>query len=149
MKIACAFDQRSPAAAVRLRDADRARTRPSTSASQRPIPSTTPTWHGGPLGRSRGRRGPRVIVCGSGAGVAIARLQVPRHPSLRRPRHYTAHQAVEHDDGNVLCMAAASSVPLIAAEVLAAFCGVRSPARSATSADRKIADIEREFAPGA
>ena len=90
-----------------------------------------------------------VIVCGSGAGVAIAACKFPGIRAFVGHDTYTAHQAVEHDDGNVLCMGGRVIGPLIAAEVLAAFC-----AASFTGEERhvrrlsKIADIEREFAPG-
>ena len=64
-----------------------------------------------------------VIVCGSGAGVAIAACKFPGIRAFVGHDTYTAHQAVEHDDGNVLCMRGRLMGPLIAAEVLAAFCG--------------------------
>jgi ribose 5-phosphate isomerase B len=62
-----------------------------------------------------------VIVCGSGAGVAIAASKFPGIRAFVGHDTYTAHQAVEHDDGNVLCMGGRVIGPLIAAEVLAAF----------------------------
>jgi ribose 5-phosphate isomerase B len=90
-----------------------------------------------------------VIVCGSGAGVAIAACKFPGIRAFVGHDTYTAHQAVEHDDGNVLCMGGRVIGPLIAAEVLAAFC-----ASTFSGEERhvrrlgKIAEIEREFAPG-
>jgi ribose 5-phosphate isomerase B len=90
-----------------------------------------------------------VIVCGSGAGVAIAACKFPGIRAFVGHDTYTAHQAVEHDDGNVLCMGGRVIGPLIAAEVLAAF------SRATFSGEErhvrrvgKIAAIEREFAPG-
>ena len=90
-----------------------------------------------------------VIVCGSGAGVAIAACKFPGIRAFVGHDTYTAHQAVEHDDGNVLCMGGRVIGPLIAAEVLAAF------SRASFSGEErhvrrvgKIAAIEREFAPG-
>ena len=91
-----------------------------------------------------------VIVCGSGAGVAVAACKFPGIRAFVGHDTYTAHQAVEHDDGNVLCMGGRVIGPLIAAEVLAAFCGA-----SFSGEERhvrrlgKIADIEREFGSGA
>ncbi len=91
-----------------------------------------------------------VIVCGSGAGVAIAACKFPGIRAFVGHDTYTAHQAVEHDDGNVLCLGGRVIGPLIAAEVLAAFCGaVFSGEERHVRRLSKIADIEREFAPGA
>ena len=52
----------------------------------------------------RAERG--VVVCGSGAGVAVAAAKVPGIRAATVHDTYTAHQAVEHDDVNVLCMGA-------------------------------------------
>jgi ribose 5-phosphate isomerase B len=91
-----------------------------------------------------------VIVCGSGAGVAVAACKFPGIRAFVGHDTYTAHQAVEHDDGNVLCMGGRVIGPLIAAEVLAAFCGASfSGEERHVRRLAKIAGIEREFAPGA
>ena len=88
-----------------------------------------------------------VIVCGSGAGVAVAACKIPGIRAAVAHETYTAHQAVEHDDGNVLCLGGRVIGPLIAAEVLAAFAGA-----SFSGEERhvrrlgKIAAIESEFA---
>ena len=88
-----------------------------------------------------------VIVCGSGAGVAIAACKFPGIRAFVGHDTYTAHQAVEHDDGNVLCMGGRVIGPLIAAEVLAAFLGAQLLGRGAPRPPAgKIAEIEREFA---
>ena len=90
-----------------------------------------------------------VIVCGSGAGVAIAASKFPGVRAFVAHDTYTAHQAVEHDDGNVLCLGGRVIGPLIAAEVLVAFAAARF-----TGEERhvrrlaKIAAIEAEFAGG-
>ena len=90
-----------------------------------------------------------VIVCGSGAGVAVAACKFPGIRAFVGHDTYTAHQAVEHDDGNVLCLGGRVIGPALAAEVLAAFA-----AASFSGEERhvrrlgKIAEIEREFAGG-
>ena len=90
-----------------------------------------------------------VIVCGSGAGVAVAACKFPGIRAFVGHDTYTAHQAVEHDDGNVLCMGGRVIGPLIAAEVLAAFLGARfSGEERHVRRLRKIAAIEQEFAGG-
>src|SRR5678816_2319480 len=47
-----------------------------------------------------------IIVCGSGAGVSIAANKFPGIRAAVCHDTYTAHQAVEHDDMNVLCLGA-------------------------------------------
>jgi ribose 5-phosphate isomerase B len=90
-----------------------------------------------------------VIVCGSGAGVAVAACKFPGIRAFVGHDTYTAHQAVEHDDGNVLCMGGRVIGPLIAAEVLAAFLGAHfSGEERHVRRLGKIAEIEQEFAPG-
>ena len=90
-----------------------------------------------------------VIVCGSGAGVAVAACKFPGIRAFVGHETYTGHQAVEHDDCNVLCMGGRVIGPLIAEEVLTAFLGA-----SYSGEERhvrrlgKIAEIEREFAGG-
>ena len=90
-----------------------------------------------------------VIVCGSGAGVAVAACKFPGIRAFVAHDTYTAHQAVEHDDGNVLCLGGRVIGPALAAEVLAAFA-----AASFSGEERhvrrlgKIAEIEREFSGG-
>jgi ribose 5-phosphate isomerase B len=87
-----------------------------------------------------------VVVCGSGAGVAVAACKFPGIRAAVAHETYTAHQAVEHDDVNVVCMGARVIGPLIAAEVLEAFVGAHF-----TGEERhvrrvgKIAAIEEEF----
>ena len=91
-----------------------------------------------------------VIVCGSGAGVAIAASKFPGIRAFVGHDTYTGHQAVEHDDANVLCMGGRVIGPLIAAEVLAAFLGARySGEERHVRRLAKIAAIEREFSRSA
>jgi ribose 5-phosphate isomerase B len=47
-----------------------------------------------------------VIVCGSGAGVAVAACKFPGVRATVCHDCYTARQAVEHDDVNVICLGA-------------------------------------------
>jgi ribose 5-phosphate isomerase B len=62
-----------------------------------------------------------VVVCGSGAGVAVAACKFPGIRAATAHDTYTAHQAVEHDDVNVLCLGARVIGPALAAEIVAAF----------------------------
>ena len=88
-----------------------------------------------------------VVVCGSGAGVAVAACKVPGIRAACAHDTYTAHQCVEHDEVNVLCLGARVVGPALAADVIRAFAGA-----SFTGEDRhvrrlgKITAIEQEFA---
>ena len=62
-----------------------------------------------------------VLVCGSGAGVGIAASKLPGVRAQTIHDGYTAHQAVEHDGANVLCLGARVIGPRLAAEIVAAF----------------------------
>jgi ribose 5-phosphate isomerase B len=70
-----------------------------------------------------------IIVCGSGAGVSIAANKFPGIRAAVCHDTYTAHQAVEHDDMNVLCLGArviggALAIDLACAFVAARYAGV-------------------------
>jgi ribose 5-phosphate isomerase B len=66
-----------------------------------------------------------ILVCGSGAGVAVAASKLPGIRASVCHDHYTAAQCVQHDDCNVLCLGARVIGPAIAAELTNAFCGAR------------------------
>ena len=62
-----------------------------------------------------------IIVCGSGAGVSIAANKLPGIRAAVCHDTYTAHQAVEHDDMNVLCLGARVIGPAMALELATVF----------------------------
>lgn len=62
-----------------------------------------------------------IIVCGSGAGVSIAANKFPGIRAAVAHDVYTAHQAVEHDDMNVLCIGSRVIGQATAREVVDAF----------------------------
>lgn len=51
-----------------------------------------------------GRAGRGIVICGSGAGACVAANKVRGIRAAVAHDTYTAHQAVEHDDVNVLCL---------------------------------------------
>ncbi len=67
----------------------------------------------------RAERG--VLVCGSGAGVAVAATKVPGIRAATIHDTYTAHQAVEHDDVNVLCLGSRVVGPALARMLVETF----------------------------
>lgn len=75
------------------------------------------------LNDNRADRG--IIVCGSGAGVSIAANKFPGIRAAACHDTYTAHQAVEHDAMNVLCLGARVIGGALAQEIATAFLGAR------------------------
>ena len=76
-----------------------------------------------------------VLVCGSGAGVSVAATKLPGVRAATVHDGYTAHQGVEHDDLNVLCLGARVIGPELARRARARVRGrAASAARSATFA---------------
>src|SRR5919106_4751292 len=66
-----------------------------------------------------------IIVCGSGAGVSIAANKFPGIRAAVCHDSYTAHQAVEHDDMNILCLGARVIGPALALDLVNAFLGAK------------------------
>jgi ribose 5-phosphate isomerase B len=64
-----------------------------------------------------------VVVCGSGAGVAVAACKLPGIRAAVGHDTYTAAQCVEHDDCNILALGARVVGPALAAACLRAFVG--------------------------
>ena len=77
----------------------------------------------GALTRRESDRG--IIVCGSGAGVSIAANKFPGIRAATCHDTYSAHQGVEHDDMNVLCIGARVIGPALTQEIVDAFIGAR------------------------
>src|SRR5689334_9855469 len=71
----------------------------------------------------RAERG--VLICGSGVGASIAANKVPGIRAGLAHDTYSAHQGVEHDDMNVLCLGARVIGPATAIELVHAFLGAR------------------------
>ncbi len=85
-----------------------------------------------------------VIVCGSGAGVSIAASKIHGVHAATVHDTYTAHQGVEHDNMNVLCLGGRVVGSELAAEIVGAFL------RASFSGEErhvrrlaKVAEIER------
>ena len=71
----------------------------------------------------RAERG--VLVCGSGVGASIAACKIAGIRAAICHDTYSAHQGVEHDDMNVLCIGSGVVGADLAAELLHAFLGAR------------------------
>ena len=64
-----------------------------------------------------------VLVCGSGVGASVAANKVVGVRAAVCHDTYSAHQGVEHDDMNVLCIGARIVGEALAGELVAAFLG--------------------------
>ena len=62
-----------------------------------------------------------ILVCGSGVGACIAANKVPGVRACLCHDTYSAHQGVEHDDMNILCLGARVVGPELAGELVEVF----------------------------
>jgi ribose 5-phosphate isomerase B len=62
-----------------------------------------------------------VLVCGSGVGASIAACKLAGIRAAICHDVYSAHQGVEHDDMNVLCLGSEVVGPELAADLVRAF----------------------------
>jgi ribose 5-phosphate isomerase B len=90
-----------------------------------------------------------LLVCGSGVGASIAANKLPGVRAAICHDIYSAHQGVEHDDMNVLCLGSEVVGPELAAELARAFLGARFDGgeRYVRRLD-KIEEMERETTYG-
>jgi ribose 5-phosphate isomerase B len=79
-----------------------------------------------------------VIVCGSGAGAAIAACKIAGIRAAICHDLYSAHQAVEHDDMNVLCLGSEIVGASVARELVEVFVAARFD-----GGDRYVARLEK------
>ena len=66
-----------------------------------------------------------MLICGSGVGVAVAANKVSGIRAGMCHDTYSAHQGVEDDDMNVLCMAARVVGPELMLDLVRAFMAAR------------------------
>ncbi|MFP4164470.1 MAG: RpiB/LacA/LacB family sugar-phosphate isomerase [Chitinispirillaceae bacterium] len=64
-----------------------------------------------------------VAVCGSGVGACVAANKVKGARAALVGDVYTAHQGVEHDDMNIICIGARVSGEALVMELVRAFLG--------------------------
>jgi ribose 5-phosphate isomerase B len=62
-----------------------------------------------------------VLVCGSGVGASVAACKIPGIRAAICHDSYSAHQGVEHDDMNVLCLGSEVVGPSLAGELVRSF----------------------------
>jgi ribose 5-phosphate isomerase B len=78
---------------------------------------------GGSIRRGEAERG--VLVCGSGVGASVAASKIAGIRAAICHDAYSAHQGVEHDDMNVLCLGSEIVGGELAGELVRTFLGAR------------------------
>jgi ribose 5-phosphate isomerase B len=66
-----------------------------------------------------------VLVCGSGVGAAVAACKLAGIRAAICHDVYSAHQGVEHDDMNVLCLGSEVVGPSLTQDLIGTFLGAR------------------------
>jgi ribose 5-phosphate isomerase B len=90
-----------------------------------------------------------VFVCGSGVGASVAANKLPGIRAAICHDIYSAHQGVEHDDMNVLCLGSEVIGPELAADLTRAFLDARfNGAERYVRRLEKIEEMERETTYG-
>ena len=88
-----------------------------------------------------------LLVCGSGVGAAIAANKVAGIRAAICHDAYSAHQGVEHDDMNVLCLGSEVVGPELARELVRVFFGAEFVAEERyVRRLRKVQEMERAHA---
>ena len=72
-----------------------------------------------------GRAARGVMLCGSGVGASVAANKVPGIRAANCEDYYSAHQGVEHDDMNVLCIGGRIIGSELAFEIIDSFLRAR------------------------
>jgi ribose 5-phosphate isomerase B len=90
-----------------------------------------------------------ILVCGSGVGASIAACKLAGVRAAICHDVYSAHQGVEHDDMNVLCLGSEVVGAELAADLVRAFLAARfDGGERYVRRLRKIAQMEGEMHSG-
>jgi len=90
-----------------------------------------------------------VIICGSGVGACVAANKVPGIRACPCHDTYSAHQGVEHDNMNILCLGARVIGVELATELVTTFLKARfSGGERHCRRLEKVLDIERQALQG-
>jgi ribose 5-phosphate isomerase B len=97
----------------------------------------------------RGAAERAVLVCGSGVGAAVAACKLTGIRASVCHDTYSAHQGVEHDDMNVLCLGSEVVGPSLARELVDAFLNATfSRGERYVARLLKVAEMERTMKSG-
>src|SRR6059036_2773608 len=90
-----------------------------------------------------------ILVCGSGVGASVAASKLAGIRAAICHDTYSAHQGVEHDDMNVLCLGSEVVGAELAAELMRAFLAARfDGGERYVKRLEKIEEMERETTYG-
>ena len=85
-----------------------------------------------------------IVVCGSGVGVSVAANKIPGIRAAICHDTYSAHQGVQHDDMNVLCIGGRIIGSELAFEIIEAFLKAKyEPQERHARRLEKVLEIER------
>ena len=88
-----------------------------------------------------------ILVCGSGVGASVAACKLPGIRAAICHDVYSAHQGVEHDDMNILCLGSEVIGPSLAADLIRAFLGAEfNGGERYVKRLKMIEDLERNAA---
>ena len=128
MRVAVAFDHRGVKLRERvLEEVVRAGHEPVDLGTDTPQPRIDypdkAREVGDAIGSGEAERG--ILVCGSGVGASVAATKVTGIRAAVCHDTYSAHQGVEHDDMNVLCLGSEVIGAELAGELVRAFLGAK------------------------
>ena len=87
-----------------------------------------------------------ILLCGSGVGACVAANKIRGARACLCHDTYSAHQGVEHDDMNILCLGARVIGPALADELVRSFLGALfSGAARHKRRLQKIGALEKTF----
>jgi ribose 5-phosphate isomerase B len=90
-----------------------------------------------------------VLVCGSGVGASVAACKLTGIRAAICHDAYSAHQGVEHDDMNVLCLGSEVIGPSLARELVTTFLNATFDGGSRyVERLQKVAELERTMKNG-
>lgn len=87
---------------------------------------------------ARGEADRGILVCGSGVGISVAMNKIRGMRAAICHDTYSAHQGVEHDDMNVLCLGARVIGSELAFDIVRSFLGA-----TYTGGDRHARRLEK------
>jgi len=126
MRVAAAFDHRGVKLRERaLEEIVRAGHEPVDLGTDSPEPRIDYPDKAREVGETilAGKAGRGVLICGSGVGASIAASKLAGIRAATCHDTYSAHQGVEHDDMNVLCIGSEVVGAELAGELIRAFLG--------------------------
>jgi ribose 5-phosphate isomerase B len=85
-----------------------------------------------------------IAICGSGVGACIAANKVPGVRAALITETYSAHQGVEHDDMNVICLGGRVIGPVLIWELIQSFLSARYEGKERQQRRMaKVAELEK------